>query len=416
MRHSLPSRLTSLFAKAGRRGFWPAADQGVVSLGNFLTVLLLGRGLVKADYGTFTVVMEAMFFLLSLHSGVVSYPLTVLGAVADDRKLRHLATASLLFTVLLAVPVTLVSLVVARFYHLLALGLIAVVALTVWQMQEAIRRGLMSHFRHNQAIWGDAVSYLGQAASLLVLYRLGQLTLTRAFASLVLAQALGLVIQVMQVGLSTVRRDELLEVARRFWRTGRWVLLTNLSGVSLMVCGNWALGWSHGPKEIANFAAIAVLLKVANPIMQTVSGLIVPASAKSLAEGGMAAARRMAFKMSAVGALALAPIFLVLLVFPQWCLWTAFHGKFSGPQFDFALRLIVLNNAVIFLTLVTSSFFNGVHHARLAFYGQLAGSIAMFAVLLPMNIAYGWMGYVVGGLLQGAVQLAVLLLLLRKLR
>ena len=65
------TRGTSLFARAsgylvklGLKGFWPLADQGIVSLGNFLMIILVGRAvshglLHKSEYGLFSVVPVA---------------------------------------------------------------------------------------------------------------------------------------------------------------------------------------------------------------------------------------------------------------------------------------------------------------------------------------------------------------------
>src|SRR3954469_15885458 len=98
------ARVPALLAKAGRKGFWPLADQGVVSLGNFLTIILVGRAvshgtLLKPDYGLFSVILEFMNFLITLHAGLITYPLTIRGAQTDNRGLKRFASASLLFTV-----------------------------------------------------------------------------------------------------------------------------------------------------------------------------------------------------------------------------------------------------------------------------------------------------------------------------
>ena len=93
-----PSSVFSTFinraSKAGRGAFWPLADQGVVSLGNVLTIFLVGRWLQKAEFGTFALIIEGLLFLLSLHAGLITYPLTVKGAVADGPALRRLTSAA----------------------------------------------------------------------------------------------------------------------------------------------------------------------------------------------------------------------------------------------------------------------------------------------------------------------------------
>jgi O-antigen/teichoic acid export membrane protein len=409
-------KITALIAKSGKRAFWPLADQGVVSLGNLLTLFIVARGLQRSDFGTFNLIIEALFFFVSIHAGLITYPLTVVGAVADADNLRRKTSAALALTLLLALPVAVASIAVASYFQMLAVGIVAITSLLAWQLQEVVRRALLSHFRYAEAIWGDGVNYLGQAVILVVLGYLGRLTLLSALAAIGFTSVLALVIQAAQVGLAKLERGELSAVAKDFWIRGRWIALTNSSGISLMLCGNWALGLSHGREEVADFAAIAALLKIVNPVLQTIGNLIVPAAAKAFDRGGIAAARLISAKITALAGLLVAPVFLILWIAPNWCLRLAYRGKYSGHHFPIALRFVVLGYVLIYLNTAVTSFLNGVHRTRYTFYGQLAGSISMFAVLLPLNIAFGWLGYAAGGVMPVLIQLGVLLWFTRKVR
>ena len=57
-----------------RRGAWALADQGVVSIGNFVTTVLMIRSLHQAQFGMFNVAFEAMLWLNSLQASLVVYP------------------------------------------------------------------------------------------------------------------------------------------------------------------------------------------------------------------------------------------------------------------------------------------------------------------------------------------------------
>src|SRR3954463_15148127 len=105
-------RMSDLFVRATRRGFWPMLDQGIVSIGNFLTAIMVARGVSKNEYGTFGVVLEFMFFLNTLQAGLIIYPLTVKGAVIDKLGLRRLVSASALLTLMFAIPIIITTLIV----------------------------------------------------------------------------------------------------------------------------------------------------------------------------------------------------------------------------------------------------------------------------------------------------------------
>ena len=63
-------RSTSIQSRAG---LWSLADQGAVSLGNFLTNILLARALAPAEYGIFALVFGLLLALSSIHAAVVIY-------------------------------------------------------------------------------------------------------------------------------------------------------------------------------------------------------------------------------------------------------------------------------------------------------------------------------------------------------
>src|SRR3954469_12892194 len=60
------------------RGIWAIADQGIVSLGNFLTTIILARTFGPEVYGVWSIIFGFMLFLNNLHASLIIYPLTVL--------------------------------------------------------------------------------------------------------------------------------------------------------------------------------------------------------------------------------------------------------------------------------------------------------------------------------------------------
>src|SRR5688500_4624794 len=82
---AVPDRASDLIVRAGRKSFWPLADQGVVSAGNFLTLVIVARALpARSEYGVFGLALECIFYFNTLQSALVGYPLTVRGATTDD--------------------------------------------------------------------------------------------------------------------------------------------------------------------------------------------------------------------------------------------------------------------------------------------------------------------------------------------
>ena len=81
------------------QSFWAIADQGVVSLGNFLTTIILARALTPAAYGLWSVIFGLILFLNVFSASLINYPLSVRLAARDDSA-GHLVNAALTLTAL----------------------------------------------------------------------------------------------------------------------------------------------------------------------------------------------------------------------------------------------------------------------------------------------------------------------------
>ena len=191
-----------LLGSAGaRQGFWSMADQGAVSLGNFLTSILLARRFAPAEYGIYALLLATVFVLNSVQAAVITYPFSLEGAAESECDLQRRAGGSLVLTVLLAVALTVVLVVATVVLKRPAIWPYAALALICWQAQETARRALMTHGRHRDALWGDLLSYVGQAILLGLLLLWHGVTLESAFLVIALTSAVAAGLQALQLGL-----------------------------------------------------------------------------------------------------------------------------------------------------------------------------------------------------------------------
>jgi O-antigen/teichoic acid export membrane protein len=414
---TLLDRLSGLIVRAGRTTFWPLVDQAVVSIGNFLTLVLVARALPdKADYGRFGLVLELIFYLNTIQTALVVYPLTVKGTVGDTERLRRLTSAALLITLVLSIPAMLIGLGAAAMTQQVELGIAASFALVAWQLQELVRRSLMAHLRHAAAAAGDALRYLGTAACVFAMWRLNVLTLPGVFwliGALSLATAL---LQTVQVGLRSIGMRDLLELAREFWTSGRWMLLTSVTTILTSLLGVWTLSWCHGNVIVGDFYAIANFTKPVNPLLLTFTALVVQHAAKAYDANGIAAARRVAMKLSGLACLLIIPYLLLVMAAPGPAM-RLFYGAdnhFDDGQTVLALRLLAGGFMVLTLVSFTGAFLSGVHRTRENFLAQIVNSIATVAISFPLTVYFSLTGGLIGGIATLAVQLVALLYFVRR--
>ncbi len=395
-----PSLLARIAALRHRRASWVLVDQGVASLGNFLTGTFLARYLPQNEYGAFGVLLETMLYLNSLQAALVIYPLTIKGATGDRANLGRVATASILFTLLL-LPILGGAMVGATHAsEMISVAAVAVAALVLWQLQETMRRALISDLRFSDAVWGDLLSYPGQAAAIFALAWFGKLSLGSAFVAMGLTSAAAIVVQSIQIGLKPIQFDRIRVLAVEFWRLGRWMLLTNGASVITGLGFIWTLKWSHGLMETAMFAALVQLFKLANPIMSSMSGLIVPAVARTSAVNGTRASTRMAIRYTAFGALLLTPYFLILALFPGTALRLLYgeHSPYLGEAN--LLRMYVANYVVVYFSATTGAWLAGLGQSRWTFHAQLLNIAVTLFIGLPLTAYFGVIGLIIGGLVS----------------
>src|SRR5438105_13187058 len=95
-----PRTVSSLL---GGRSYWGLADQLLISFTNFVTMILVAKGLHdKAAFGTFTLVYSALLFANILQFALVTQPHNVIGAARQGEDYCLYTTATAFVQILLA--------------------------------------------------------------------------------------------------------------------------------------------------------------------------------------------------------------------------------------------------------------------------------------------------------------------------
>ncbi len=264
-----------------KTGSWGLLDQGVVSFGNFFTNILLARHLSPALYGIYGLIFGILAFFNTLHGSLIAYPLSVEGSSGRSDFNSQLTWISLIFTTFLALPWAMAIGAAAWATGLLRLAPWIICALVLWQIQETLRRALMADERYRDTLYGDAVSYLGQAGGVWYLTATGTASLERIFLVMAATSLLGAIIQLVQISIRFVSPASLLPLAKKYWELGRWLILSNLVSLVNLQAVPWVLAASHGLGETAKLLAMGNLLGVTHPALFGVNNLVVPAVARA---------------------------------------------------------------------------------------------------------------------------------------
>ncbi len=403
------------WSKRVGKSLWALADQGIVSLGTFLSAVVIARTLAPTDYGLYALIYGSMIFLNNLHAALVIYPLSVRGAPADPAQLRQIASYSLVITAILLGP-QMVILGVAtgalQQVSLLAIGLVTVLA---WQTQETLRRSLMAHLRYQDVIWGDSVSYLGQLGVILILAAQHGLSLQTAFGAIALTSGLAAMIQYGQLRLAPIQLSHFKYYIGDYWQLGCWVLLGNFVGVFTIQAFPWTLAFCFSPEESAKLSAVATILGVSHPIMFGLGNLLIPAVAKAFRDEGVFTAQSVAWRYGIQGAILLLPYYLGLLLVPEVALQLFYGSQSPYLELGTPLRLFVIVYVFNYALQIVSALLRGLEQSRTTFWSQLLSSGIAVTIGLPLAALLGVIGATLGSLLAAWVGVMSNLVFLRRI-
>lgn len=391
-----------------KRSFWAMADQGVVSLGNFGVNIALARHFEHqhdlAGFGAYWVLMELMYFLNGIQGALVTYPLTVRGAVLDQPGLGKLTTQSLAMTLLGGPMMILALMATGLVIHLpLTVGLWAGVAIVIWQLQETTRRALMSQMRFRAACVGDAISYGGQFLAVVCLAVWGHLDVPRTFQAIAVTSALGCLFQAAQLGLRTTRIGEIVAFARHGWEVGKWLLLGNLTSLFSGALFNWNLAYWAGLEVLGVYYALFNLIRPAHPLAFAVATLVTPHAARTRKEEGMERAKRISLRLSLLGALLLLPFLGVLIVMPKFSLALAYGWESSYLEYSVMVQLAAIAAVFVYAGTAAGAFLNGIERTRETFFSQAIYAVAFVVLVMPLTAFFGLSGAFLGRLLAAVL-------------
>src|SRR5579884_1252602 len=218
----------------GRNG-WALADQVLISGTNFVTMILVARGLGgPAEFGVFTLVYSALLFANLLQTSLITQPHNVLGTGRLGAEYARYTTSTLLGQTLLVLvegALALVAAGLARAWHWDHTGLLVALApsIILWQLQEFFRRVLYTEGRYAAAFANDLISYGGQTLVIAALWGLDWaggshhwLTGTSAMYALAITSGVAAVIGLWQVRGSLARFAGFAAWAAN-WQFGKWV-------------------------------------------------------------------------------------------------------------------------------------------------------------------------------------------------
>lgn len=387
------SLLRELEIKAGS---WALVDQATVSLGNFLTQMLLARQLSSSDYGVFALIFGVIFVIVNTIGIAITYPLSVKGASATPTDLGRLTSASLWMVSVVLLPEGVIILIAASVLHHIELFSSAFLAMALWQLQETLRRSIMARLAYREALAGDALSYLGQALIIFLLKRAELLSLNEIFITIAATSAAAAVAQWYKANPRFIRSSEVRSILSEYVRIGGFVSASSIVNGITQQLFPWILNFVSGTASAASLQAIINPLKVFNPVLVGAQNLMIPAAAKVKQRRGHGPASRHGVAYTAIGSLILFPYIVAIFIWPKVILGMLYGSHSQYAALVFPMRMCVFAYALGYWGDALCSLLNGLGLPNRALIVQLVALSAAALVGVPMTLVGGLIGAIAG--------------------
>lgn len=378
---------------------WAFADQALISATNFVTIILLARGLTQEGLGEFTLVYSALLFVNSIQSGIVTQPHNILGVArygADYRLYTTSTAVSQLLLSVIAAGLSLLACFIAHLAHWSVAPLLLALAPTIvaWQFQEFVRRVLYTEARELAAFATDSIGYGGQVLAILYLGYHDRLTASSTFYAIAWTSAAA-----TAYGLWEIRRSLCLRVDRSVilgnWHFGKWI-----AGGEIV--GHWMSA------QLFIFVAAAMLGAVAAGVLRIVHTVLGPCRvladvmctvlpirfSRALAtsgDNGLRTQMRLAYLVSVP---LLGAYCLLVAVFARPILDFLYHGRYDDSASVLAIYSLAAFTS--YLMMILAAALRAKRLTRELFDGQLWASVVSLPIGWLLIHAFGVKGTAMG--------------------
>jgi O-antigen/teichoic acid export membrane protein len=411
----LELRRSRLHKFARGRSAQTVADQILVSASNFVTGIILVRGLGLDAFGKFTIAYVILLLANSVQLSFISSPMITLGSlcVTDDERrtfVRGVYGVQLIFcaiATLATVGVTVIYMMVDRSgvppHFVLPFSL----AVAFFLLQDWLRRYYFTIGKAQDSLWNDAISYGGQVIVLGVLWAMHWLAIGTAFWTIALTSGIAFVIGAAVERLRSNRTDS----------SGAWRRIRSLSidlGIAnqlqwLVYQGAMLVGASvAGPRAAGGVRATQNVIGPVNIAFQAMENIVPIRAGEEMRRGGVRSAAKFLYRFGAAGFLTLLALFSAA---------SLLSGHFLSFFYGHQLRVYagVLNLQMLYFLLAwpirqLTFLFRTIESTRPILISSVVAAVMSMSLVYPMVRGYGALGIVmaaVGGQVGNLAYLAI---------
>jgi O-antigen/teichoic acid export membrane protein len=413
---ALNSSTRSLFQFGRSRRSLTILDQAIVSGSNFITGIILVRGLGLVEFGRFTIAYAILLLANSVQLSFISSPMITLGSLSvtpEERRrfVRGMFGVQMIFCAaasILAVAGTAVYVSVRHSEGAMEFLLPFASAVVAFLMQDWLRRYYFTVDKAFASLGNDVISYLGQVVVLGLLWWAHRLTLNAALWSIAVTSGGAFAVGALLERLASTRAE-----TREAWRQAhgisidlgianqlQWLVYQGAMLIGAGVVGAQAAGGVRATQNIVGPVNVAY---------QAMENIVPLRAAEEMKRGGIERVSAFLFRFGAIGFLGLLVFFSAAALFSRQFL-SFFYGR-QLHAFAGVLDLQMLYFLLTWPIRQVSFLFRTIKYTRPILIGSLVAAVVSLVAVYPGVRAFGAVGIMLAAVAAQIANLAYMALI-----
>jgi O-antigen/teichoic acid export membrane protein len=414
MSNSNIKRGYSFFAgDMAKKGYIGITDQAVVSGGNFLTGVLLGRFVAPEEFGMFVVIWTTLMIVMSFQNALVCTPMSVIGAQKPEPEGSVYRGSMLIVQAVIGGGASLLIVFTGLILHGFSLvpatqgplfPLMAATSFCCFFLlgQEFFRRLLIIKLSLGETLLNDLITNTVRIGGLLYFYYMGTLDTVLCMVVIAVSSSIGSLLGYLRsyrsitIFTPAIRRNFL-----ESFSFGKWVMAEMLPYMLSVQGYIYLTALIIGSRQTAALGASQNILNAANILILSFSNILTPVASMRYAEGGGNALFKLMVKAGILSAVPILGFYLFAMLFAQKILVLVYKQNYAG----FGALLVICSLYYVF------SYFNrflqimlyAMRKPDIGFYAKTVSLIVMVVCAYPLIRYYGVYGAAVGTVISQVV-------------
>lgn len=370
-------------------------DQGVCSLSNFLTGVIVARALMPEAFGVYSLYFTGIMLLAGFQNALITGPARVLGVRPAGVDISGYFRAQVRLQLMLSAVLITSTGVGLYLLHPgdTSVTLAFLLCLLLVQLQELARVICLTRLSLDRLLRLDLVSHSLRVGLLLTAMVFGVLSPGSALLVIAAACGLGLIVTIQGLG-SRGATAPLRKTAAANWRYGRWLLLETLAYSASTQTYIYLTALWVDTTAVGGLSALLVLMNAVNVILSGMMNYAIPVARQRLLEDGYGAWQRWLVRVGILLAAAVGTFALIVSLFAE-SLLALIYGP-TYVEFAFLVPLLALRTFLSACNMGIAAAFATAEMPQIGFAAKAVSAVATLALAYPLLAVWGVTGAAVG--------------------